>query len=190
MKKWMLLAGYLLVVLGGGLAIGYGARPDAWYSALAKPVFNPPNWVFAPVWTTLYVLIAVAGWRTALRAPGSAAASRLWWSALALNFLWSPTFFVAHELGFALIVVLALWLFILAFIRVGWRSDRVAASLFIPYALWVTFAATLNAALLNLNPHAGDIQPVAASAPAHRQEVSAGRGHEVGDRIGKRVQSV
>lgn len=153
MRKWLLLAGYLLVVMGGGLAIGYDARPDDWYAALAKPSFNPPNWVFAPVWTLLYVLIAISGWRTWLRAPGSTEAW-LWWAALAVNFLWSPTFFVAHNIGLALLVVAAMFVCIVAYIVRTWPRDRVAAGLFVPYALWVAFAATLNASIWRLNPSA------------------------------------
>ena len=71
--RWFALAGFLLLVMGGGMAIGYVTRPEAWYAGLAKPSFNPPNWVFAPAWSMLYVLIAIAGWRTWQRLEALAA---------------------------------------------------------------------------------------------------------------------
>lgn len=144
------LALFLLCVVGGGLAIGALTGPDAWYAALTKPSFNPPGWLFGPVWTVLYVLIAVAGWRSFRRARDSRA-MKLWWAQLVLNFLWSPTFFAAHQIGLALAVVLLLLAAILAFIAVSWRQDRMAAWLFTPYAAWVSFASLLNASILVLN---------------------------------------
>jgi len=100
-------------------------RAGEWYAGLAKPPFNPPNWVFAPVWTVLYVLIAVAGWRTFER-DRSSWPMKLWWAQLVLNFLWSPVFFAAHRIGLALLVILLLLAAILAFLvtsggRVAWR---------------------------------------------------------------------
>ena len=137
------LALFLLLVAGGGLAIGFLTAPGEWYAGLAKPPFNPPNWIFGPVWTVLYVLIAVAGWRVWRKDPGGWPI-RLWWGQLALNFLWSPTFFAAHRIGLALVVILLLLAMIWAFIGASWRQDRVAAWLFAPYAVWVAFASALN----------------------------------------------
>jgi len=117
-----------------------------WYAGLAKPPFNPPNWVFAPVWTVLYVLIAVAGWRTFER-DRSGWAMKLWWAQLVLNFLWSPVFFAVHRIGLALLVILLLLAAILAFLVMSWRQNRVAAWLFAPYAAWVAFAAVLNGSI-------------------------------------------
>ena len=141
---------FLLLVVGGGLAIGYLTAPGGWYAGLVKQSFNPPNWVFAPVWTVLYVLIAVAGWRSFER-DRAGLPMRLWWAQLALNFLWSPVFFGAHRIGLALIVILLIIAAIFAFIATAWRQDRVAAWLFAPYAAWVAFASVLNAAILALN---------------------------------------
>jgi tryptophan-rich sensory protein len=141
---------FIVVVVGGGLAIGYLTAPGEWYASLAKPSFNPPAAVFAPVWTVLYVLIAVAGWRIWCKDAGSRA-MRLWWGQLALNFLWSPTFFAAHQIGLALLIVVLLLAAILAFIAVSWRQDRLAAWLFAPYGAWVAFASVLNAAIFALN---------------------------------------
>jgi benzodiazapine receptor len=77
---------------------------------------------------------------------------KLWWLQLALNFLWSPVFFGAEQVGLALAVILALLLTILAFIAMAWSRDRAAAALFVPYALWVAFASLLNASIWMLNP--------------------------------------
>ena len=150
MNRWIVLIGFLVVTVGGGLAIGFLTAPGIWYAGLAKPVFNPPNWLFAPVWTVLYALIAVAGWRTFER-DGGGWPMRLWWAQLVLNFLWSPTFFAAHRIGLALLIILLLIAAILAFIVTSWRQDRVSAWLFVPYAAWVSFASVLNGAIWRLN---------------------------------------
>ena len=150
MNRYLVLAGFLLVTVGGGLAIGFVTRPGAWYAALVKPSFNPPNWIFAPAWTVLYILIAVAGWRVFEREPGSAAMA-VWAVALALNFLWSPVFFGAQRPEAALAVVAMLLAAIVVFIALAWRIDTAAALLFVPYAAWVAFATLLNAAVVRLN---------------------------------------
>jgi tryptophan-rich sensory protein len=150
MNRWLLLLGFLVLVIGGGLAIGYVTAPGEWYADLAKPSFNPPGWIFGPVWTVLYVLIAVAGWRTFER-DRRGWPMRLWWAQLALNFLWSPVFFAAHRIDFALVIILLLLTAILAFTASSWRQDSVAALLFAPYAAWVGFASVLNAAIFALN---------------------------------------
>ncbi|HEY7384443.1 MAG TPA: TspO/MBR family protein [Beijerinckiaceae bacterium] len=150
MNRWITLIGFFILTVGGGLAIGFLTAPGEWYAGLAKPAFNPPNWLFAPVWTVLYGLIAVAGWRIFERGRGGWR-MRLWWVQLGLNFLWSPTFFAAHRIGLALVVILLLLAAILAFIIMSWRQDRAAAWLFAPYAAWVAFASVLNAAIWLLN---------------------------------------
>ncbi len=150
MKGYLVLAGFLLVTVGGGLAIGFVTRPGAWYAGLVKPSFNPPNWIFGPAWTVLYVLIAVAGWRVFEREPGSAAMA-VWAVALALNFLWSPVFFGAQRPEAALAVVAMLLAAIVVFIALAWHIDTSAALLFVPYAAWVAFATLLNAAVVRLN---------------------------------------
>lgn len=150
MNRWPSRLGFLVLVIGGGLGIGYMTAPGEWYAGLAKPSFNPPGWIFGPVWTVLYVLIAVAGWRTFER-DRAGWPMRLWWTQLALNFLWSPVFFAAHRIGLALAIVLLMLAVILAFIAAVWRRDRVAACLFAPYAAWVIFASVLNGAIWMLN---------------------------------------
>ena len=150
MSNRVALLVFLVIVVGGGLLIGTFTLPGEWYAGLAKPAFNPPNWIFGPVWTVLYVPIAVVGWRTWVR-DGRGSLMAIWWGQLALNFLWSPVFFGAHRIGLALADILALLAAILAFIALSWTRDRVAAWLFVPYAAWVAFASLLNAAIWQLN---------------------------------------
>ncbi len=141
---------FLVLVVGGGLLIGVLNPPDDWFLSLSKPGFTPPNWIFAPVWTALYVVIAIAGARIFTDRRGSAA-MRLWWAALLLNFAWSPLFFGLHEPALAMIVIFGLIVAILLFIAFSWRSDRMSAILFLPYLAWTSFASVLNAAIVALN---------------------------------------
>jgi translocator protein len=150
MIRFLTLALFVILVVGGGSLIGINNVPGEWYQALAKPPFNPPNWIFGPVWTILYVLIAVAGWRvwTNRRTGG---AMTVWWLQLGLNFLWSPVFFTLNQVGLAFLIIIALLAAILAFIRINWRRDPTAAVLFLPYAAWVAFATLLNGSIWLLN---------------------------------------
>jgi translocator protein len=150
MHRYLTLALFIALVLGGGTLIGLMTLPGEWYAGLAKPPFNPPNWIFAPVWTLLYIMVAVAGWRTWQRGPRSAAMA-VWFTQLALNFIWSPMFFGAHRIGAALVIVAALLAIIIAFILICWPRDHAVALLFTPYAAWVAFATLLNGALWYLN---------------------------------------
>jgi tryptophan-rich sensory protein len=150
MSRYVSLILFLVLVLGGGLVLGFLTTPGEWYAGLAKPSFNPPAWLFGPVWTVLYVLIAIAGWRVWQR-DRTGWPMKLWWAQLALNFLWTPVFFAAHQIGPALVVILLMLAAILAFIVTAWRLDRVAAWLFVPYAAWVAFASLLNGSIWMLN---------------------------------------
>jgi tryptophan-rich sensory protein len=102
------------------------------------------------VWAVLYVMIALAGWRVWQMDRGGSL-MKLWWAQLLLNFLWTPVFFGAHHISFALVVILLLLATIIAFIATAWRRDRAAAWLFAPYAVWVAFASVLNASIFALN---------------------------------------
>ncbi len=144
------LVPFLILVLGGGLGIGALTVPGDWYAGLAKPSFNPPNWLFGPVWTCLYVLIAIAGSRTFRRDPRGVA-MKAWWVQLALNFAWPVAFFAAHAISAALAVIVALEAAIIVFMVASRRSDPLAAWMFAPYAAWVGFATALNGAILALN---------------------------------------
>lgn len=141
---------FVALSVGGGLLIGAFNMPGEWYAALEKPPFNPPGWLFGPVWTTLYILIGIAGWRVWENARSSVS-MMLWWAQMALNFAWSPLFFSLHQIAAALAVILVLLAVIVAFITLTWRRDRTAAMLFLPYAAWVGFASLLNGSILALN---------------------------------------
>src|SRR6185503_4041184 len=129
MKRWFLLIGFLVLTVGGGLTIGSITQPGEWYAHLAKPSFNPPSRVFAPVWTSLYIFIAVGGWR-AWQLDRGGRRMWLWWGQLGLNFLWSPLFFGAHLIGLAFVTLLLLLVMIVSFIIASIQKDRVAILLF------------------------------------------------------------
>ena len=152
------LAGFLalcLAVAGAGGAIT-ATSVGGWYQGLAKPWFNPPDWVFGPVWTLLYAMIALAGWRI-WRLRGWSAQGRIepallvWALQLGLNLCWSFVFFGARLIGAALLEIVVLLAAIVVTLRLFARIERLAAWLLVPYAAWVAFAALLNAALWRLN---------------------------------------
>lgn len=149
-RSLLMLGVFLVVVIGVGGAIGVSTAPGEWYAALNKPPFNPPNWIFGPVWFALYVLIAIAGWRTFLRDSGGTA-MKLWVGQMLLNWLWSPTWFALHLLWPAFVIIIAILALIVAFIGATWRKDRPSALMFLPYALWVGFASALNLSIAVLN---------------------------------------
>jgi benzodiazapine receptor len=125
-----------------------------WYETLAKPAFNPPNWLFGPVWTVLYVMMAVALYRVLALSPdhaGRRVAFAAFLVQIALNGGWSWAFFAAHSPAAGLATILALLAGILATLVLFWRLDRFAGALLVPYLGWVIFAAALNAAILMLN---------------------------------------
>jgi benzodiazapine receptor len=144
-----------------GLCLGIGALGAAvtatsvktWYAELAKPSFNPPNEVFGPVWTVLYVLMAVAAWRVWRVADRQTARGPLTLFALqlALNLGWSVAFFGLERIGPAVAVILVLELAVVATALAFRPIDRIAAWLLVPYVAWVGFAAILNIAIWRLN---------------------------------------
>ncbi len=138
-----------LVALSGALF-----RPGAWYESLRKPHWRPPNWVFGPVWTALYIMIAISGWQVWRAAPWpeTAVALSVYGVQLILNAGWSAVFFGMREPGWALIEICALWLSIIATIAVFAPISATAAALLMPYLIWVSFAAVLNAAIWRRNP--------------------------------------
>ena len=150
-RPWIILAVFIVAVLGIGFLIGVSAGSGSpWYDSLNKPVFNPPSWVFPIAWSALYVLIAIAGWRVFMIDPRGTAA-KLWFAQMLLNFAWSPVFFGAHLLWPALAVIVLMWLAIVGFMVVARRLDNLAAWLFVPYLLWVSFAGALNLSIALLN---------------------------------------
>ncbi|MCA8936575.1 MAG: tryptophan-rich sensory protein [Planctomycetes bacterium] len=146
---YVALIGWVLLSFAPSLT-GVFFGPGDWYRQLEKPFFNPPNWIFGPVWTTLYLLMGISAWLV-WRRGSSGWALKLFIVQLALNALWTPVFFGLHALGAALIVIVAMWLAILATIIAFWKLSRPGAAMLIPYLLWVSFATLLNASLWWLN---------------------------------------
>jgi translocator protein len=156
-RSTMSLIIFLILTVGGGLLTGLFARPGEWYANLVKPAFTPPKGVFAPVWTVLYIVIAIAGWRTFTRDP-LGPAMVMWTIALGLNFSWSPIFFWLHQPVAALAVIVVLLAITIIFIQLTWPQDALSAFLFVPYAAWTSFAALLNAAICRLNTPIRDVR--------------------------------
>ena len=124
-----------------------------WYQALQKPIFNPPDWVFAPVWATLYLLMAIAGWRVWRRSQFelSHPALMVFTVQLGLNLAWSSLFFGLQRIDLAMVEIVILLITIIANTFLFWRIDRLAGVLFVPYVLWVMYATALNISLWLLN---------------------------------------
>jgi tryptophan-rich sensory protein len=150
-RSTVILIAFIAVVLGVGVFIGVTNPPGEWYGTLNKPSFNPPSWVFGPVWTFLYILIGIAGWRIYMREPNGPA-MKLWIAQMALNWAWSPAWFTLHWRWGSVAIILALWVTIAGFIAMAWSRDRLAALLFAPYIAWVSFATLLNTSFVLLNP--------------------------------------
>ena len=148
--RWSLLV-FLAISVGGGLLIGATNIPGEWYEALKKPPGTPPGWVFGPVWTVLYVLIGIAGWRAFEMRKQYPRPVRKWSAQMGLNFAWSPTVFTFHNLVGGMVIICALWLVCAVFIACTWKRDRLSAYLFVPYLAWVSYATYLNAGLTRLN---------------------------------------
>ncbi len=125
-----------------------------WYPGLRKPRFTPPNWVFAPIWTTLYVLMAIAVfllWQKGFASPGVALAVILFWTQLTFNALWSLVFFGMRLKGGGLVVIAILWPLILATMIASFRVSAWSGALLVPYLVWVTIAVYLNGGFWWLN---------------------------------------
>ena len=152
------LTALAVLLLVSAAVAGLGAtvtvqNVDTWYATLAKPSFNPPNWLFGPVWTVLYIVMAIAAWRVwlARRQWPVALPLGLYAAQMVLNFTWSPLFFGLHRVGAALVDILSLAGLLAATTALFWRRDRLAGALMVPYLVWVLFAAPLNFAIWRLN---------------------------------------
>jgi tryptophan-rich sensory protein len=146
------LGGWLVACFAAA-ALGGFFMPGEWYSSLQKPSWNPPGWIFGPVWTALYTMMAVAAWLVWKRGGFTAQRRPLttFLVQLALNAAWTPLFFGLHRPGLAFAEILLLWLAIIATLAAFRRVSRIAAWLLVPYLAWVSFAAALNFALWRLN---------------------------------------
>jgi translocator protein len=148
----------LIAILAPQLASMIGAwfsisAAGSWYDGLEKPWFNPPSWVFGPVWTVLYVLMGVASylvWRQST-SPWYSRTMTWYWMQLLLNALWSPVFFGLHSPFLGLLVMLPLVALVAICVYGFWLRSQIASLLMVPYLLWVSYAAVLNAAIFYLN---------------------------------------
>ncbi len=145
--------GWLLFCFAAA-ATGFLTTQGNWYAALNKPSWNPPSWLFGPVWTLLYVMMATSawlvwrergGWRTHRLALGVFCLQWLW------NALWTPLFFGAHRIDLALIDIALLWCTLATTLMLFWRVRVLAGALLIPYLAWVSFAAVLNFTIWRMN---------------------------------------
>ena len=143
------------IILSIGICLGAGvigsyftiSSIPTWYATLNKPIFSPPNWVFAPVWTTLYTLMGISlylVWKKK-KAPS------IFWIQLFLNTTWSIIFFGMRNPALALVDIVVLWVAILITIKSFSKVNRLAGQLLIPYLFWVSFATVLNLAVVILN---------------------------------------
>ena len=147
----MSLTVFIAMVAAAAL-VGSQFGPGPWYVALQKPSWTPPDWLFGPVWSVLYIAIAVAGWSVwRSKAVSVTKPILLWLLQVILNGLWSWLFFGLRRPELALIDIIALLITICCFIATANGTSRVAAWLFVPYALWVGFATALNFAIWQLN---------------------------------------
>ena len=153
MKNTLVFALFLAATFSAA-AVGALFMPGSWYETLVKPAWTPPNWLFGPVWTALYIMIAVSGWLIWRQAETSHVRLALivFAAQLALNSLWSWLFFGLQRPDLALIDILLLEGAIAWMIVLFWPLSRLAGALLIPYLIWVSFATLLNAALWRLNP--------------------------------------
>lgn len=152
-NQWLVLAGFLIICLAVGFGAGFATQSsvESWYLTLNRPSWNPPNWLFAPVWTLLYVMMAVAGWLVWKTGRDTRPAMTLFFVQLALNFAWSFLFFGARSTGLGLIGIILMLLAVATTTLVFWRITRPAGLLFAPYLAWTGFAAFLNLTIWQLN---------------------------------------
>ena len=147
------VAACLVVAVVGSLITTPQTASGGWYGTLDKPFFTPPSWLFGPVWTVLYLSIAVSGWLFWRRAGFSGAKDpmALFFVQLGLNLLWNVAFFGLQSPGLGLVEILVLWTSILLTIIAFLRISRPAGWILVPYLAWVTFATALNAGIWWLN---------------------------------------
>ncbi|WP_439870293.1 tryptophan-rich sensory protein TspO [Pseudomonas syringae] len=140
---------FLLACCAAGTT-GIIFKPGAWYESLEKPSFTPPDWAFPVAWTTIYLLLAWAGYRLTL-IPGSEIVLALWAAQIALNTLWTPVFFGANRLFAAMVVLVLLWGVVAAMIVMALQLDIITGLILFPYLVWLSVAAALNFSILRHN---------------------------------------
>jgi tryptophan-rich sensory protein len=156
MKNWIKLLISITVPVAVGAISGFFTRPEikTWYHTIKKPDWQPPDWLFGPVWTTLYIMMGIAFyivWKNRAEPKKKRIAITLWIVQLVLNFFWSFVFFKQHQIDWAFGEIVLLWVFILLTIFSFARISKAAAWLLVPYISWVTFAGILTYTIYHLN---------------------------------------
>ncbi|XTZ18107.1 TspO/MBR family protein [Micromonospora echinospora] len=150
-RPWLALLGFgAAVVVAAGIGVLGVSGTSGEYASLRQPAWAPPSWLFGPVWSLLYAMIAVSGWLV-WRRVGFGPALGAWTAQLVLNAVWTPIFFGAGRYGLAFLDIVVLWLLIGLTVALFRRVSRPATLLMLPYWAWVTFAACLNVAIWQLN---------------------------------------
>ena len=154
-EGWFALLGWILLLVGLGALAGVLFAPNGWYAALLKPTWNPPSWLFGPVWTLLYMTMAVALWLVR-REPDVDEVLRqraiaLFAIQFLLNLAWTPLFFGLHSPGLAFAEICLLWVALLSTMLTFGRVNALAGYLLLPYLLWVSFALVLNGTIWLMN---------------------------------------
>ncbi|MDU8524408.1 TspO/MBR family protein [Pseudomonas syringae pv. actinidifoliorum] len=139
-----------LLACSAAAATGIIFKPGAWYESLQKPAFTPPNWAFPVAWTTIYLLLAWAGYRLTLL-PGSQTVLALWAAQIALNTLWTPVFFGANRIAAAMVILALLWFVVATMIVMALQLDIITGLILFPYLVWLSVAAALNFSILRHN---------------------------------------
>ncbi|WP_282357566.1 TspO/MBR family protein [Pseudomonas sp. PS01303] len=139
-----------LLACAAAATTGVIFKPGEWYASLNKPRFTPPNWAFPLAWTVIYLLLAWAGYRLTL-IPGSQVVLALWAAQIALNTLWTPVFFGAHQVFAAMVILVLLWLVVAVMVVMALRLDVITGLILFPYLVWLCVAAALNFSILRNN---------------------------------------
>ncbi len=154
-RSTLALLAFMAACFGAALVGSAFTAPSVpvWYEGLVKPSFTPPSWLFGPVWSVLYLAMAIAGWLVwrHQRESSTTLALALFGGQLVLNVLWSILFFGLQAPGIALVEILTLWVAIFATLLSFWRISKIASWLFVPYLAWVSFASILNFEIWRLN---------------------------------------
>ena len=144
---FILLITFLASAIGGFTTANF---KEPWYSQIILPSFNPPSWVFGPVWTTLYILMSIAIWRIWIKYNDNKILN-LYFFHLFFNMIWSIIFFGFHQIGLALLDLFIILIFIALLMKIYYSKDKISFSLMVPYFLWSSYALVLNFSIFILN---------------------------------------
>lgn len=150
----LIIAIAIPLIVGGTSGFFTATGVESWYQTIARPTWNPPGWLFGPVWTTLYVMMGISlflVWKEDTSVELKKIGIALFAVQLVLNFFWSFIFFNQHQIGWALVEIIAMWVFILLTIFAFAQVNKAAAWLLVPYISWVSFATILNFTIWQLN---------------------------------------